>query len=1255
MGVRIEPRAEPIPGYKLIERLGGGGFGEVWKAEAPGGLFKAIKFVYGDLQMAGDDGCRAEQELKGLSRVKSVHHPYILSLERYDIIDGQLIIVMELADRTIWDRFQECRGQGLPGIPRGELLDCLRETAEALDLMNIEYQLQHLDIKPQNLFLSHNHIKVADFGLVKDLEGMNGATVTGGVTPVYAAPETFDGRISRFSDQYSLAIVYQELLTGVRPFAGTTMRQLVLQHIQGTPDVASLPMADRPPILRALSKNPDDRFPSCAEMIKALGDAKGVVKGPVAPQAFEKEKERDKVVPKEDLENTRRSKKDRPMSHADFGIEIPPEMEEALKPKTKTPNDVRTPANNGRDVAQIIADVRAKHRAAHPLVARPSDQPAAAAPDAHAPGAAPLEETGILQPAVVIGLGQMGTDTLRQLRRLLNEEFGMPEALPHVRLIALDTDPEAMQAAGQGEPQSRLRPSETLHTSLRRPSHYLKGNDGKSVLDGWLDTKMIYRIPRQPTQAGTRSLGRLAFIDNYRAIYRRLEAELQACCSEDTLHELSQHTDVGFRTRVPRVYIVTNLAGATGGGMFVDVAYVMRQMLRRLGYSNAEVVGVFYLPPVGNDPVRMRALANSNAALKELKYFSSGQNVFRARYANLESTGGSIKAFSEAGPPFHRSFVLKLPEPRPGSLNSVRDASRVVNQAGEYIFRDLATSLGRELDARRREIPASPGVNFHSFGLFRLVWPRKQIIEKAARGLCKRLIDRWLSKSAVPLKEEIRNWSQQQWEEQGFRVENLIALHHDKCENLLKMSPDGLSAQIIDPLTDQLGVTRDAAGGERLNIGPVVQAMDQLENLLGIPEECRPKGPTPEPSVIEKALSEAAAEIADNCDAKLAELVVRHLIEEPRFRLAGAEEALRQFGGIAEHSLQAHEQLATELNERTVALYQKIHKLCESGGPVTSTKTAPAQSIWKGPFNRRAPAEKASPAVDLIETLRSFTKCRYQSLVLQHITSLYVSLRGLVSDQMREVGYCRTRLGELAGLIAIPPQLGAAPRGESSSQAGPAPAQEKHLLPEGCADIKDAIEQIDNEIGPEDLLAFDHIVQRLLEQQFQALVHVCMGSSNMVKSLAPALIQEAVRFIEPRLANTNAAEMYLAQSTRGETASPKGAATPRSDVKEDLLNFYAAAAPPFVKNGGTAETAIVTLPAGEAGTRLRNVLHGIVAGAYVLASGPPDEVLFFREQGPLVLEDFEQLGPLGEEAYRKHKSSDPAALHTREDIPEWVS
>ena len=148
----------------------------------------------------------------------------------------------------------------------------MEEAAEALDLMNVQYQIQHLDIKPQNLFLVSNHVKVGDFGLAKLLEGVR-ATVTGGVTPVYAAPETFEGWVSRYSDQYSLAIVFQELLTGTRPFNGTNTRQLLMQHINGTPDLAALPASDQPVLARALSKSPEDRWVSCAEMIQRLRHA----------------------------------------------------------------------------------------------------------------------------------------------------------------------------------------------------------------------------------------------------------------------------------------------------------------------------------------------------------------------------------------------------------------------------------------------------------------------------------------------------------------------------------------------------------------------------------------------------------------------------------------------------------------------------------------------------------------------------------------------------------------------------------------------------------------------------------------------------------------------------------------------------------------------------------------------------------------------------------------------------------------------
>lgn len=272
MAVSFETDAEPIPGYRLLDRLGRGGFGEVWRCEAPGGIFKAVKVIHGDLRNRENDDYRfAEQELKAIRRVKQVRHSFLLALDRIDIVDGRLVITMELADCNLWDRFHECHKQGHHGIPREELLQYMSEAAEVLDLMYDKHQLQHLDIKPQNLFLLYNHVKVADFGQVKDLEGLV-ASVTGGITPVYAAPETFDGFVSRYCDQYSLACVYQELLTGVRPFDGNSMQQLLMQHLQAEPNLSPSPPGDRPALARALAKKPEDRFPSVAAMVKAIRD-----------------------------------------------------------------------------------------------------------------------------------------------------------------------------------------------------------------------------------------------------------------------------------------------------------------------------------------------------------------------------------------------------------------------------------------------------------------------------------------------------------------------------------------------------------------------------------------------------------------------------------------------------------------------------------------------------------------------------------------------------------------------------------------------------------------------------------------------------------------------------------------------------------------------------------------------------------------------------------------------------------------------
>ena len=255
---------ESILGYTLSDRIGAGGYGEVWKAEAPGGILKAVKLIYGF-----HDENRAQRELKALDRVKELRHPFLLSLERIEIVEGRLVIVTELADQSLSDRVQECVAKGMPGIPREELIGYLADAADALDYLSDSHSLQHLDVKPENLLLVGSHVKVADFGLLKDIRDVS-QSMMGGLTPTYASPEVFDGRPSRKSDQYSLAIVYQEMLTGMRPFSGTTPAQLASQHLHLEPDVCFLPRGDQAIIRRALAKEPHERFENCRELIAEL-------------------------------------------------------------------------------------------------------------------------------------------------------------------------------------------------------------------------------------------------------------------------------------------------------------------------------------------------------------------------------------------------------------------------------------------------------------------------------------------------------------------------------------------------------------------------------------------------------------------------------------------------------------------------------------------------------------------------------------------------------------------------------------------------------------------------------------------------------------------------------------------------------------------------------------------------------------------------------------------------------------------------
>jgi len=296
---------EPAPGYKLVEYLGRGGFGSVWKAKGPGGIEVALKIIE-DLGRK-----KGGKELRALRLLKGIRHPNLIPITAYWIKDAEgnllddgegtvsgpinvretemirgtisfdepppseleadeLLIAMGLGERSLFDRMEECQGQNLPGIPQDELCTYMEDSARAIDLLNTRHNIQHCDIKPQNIMIVSGAAQVADFGLAKAIGDLRESSMAAG-TIAYGAPEVFLGPgPSSATDQYSLAISYYELRTGTLPFSAENISAVLDAKQNGNLDLSLLPEPERAVIARAAAVRPEERYESCTKMARAL-------------------------------------------------------------------------------------------------------------------------------------------------------------------------------------------------------------------------------------------------------------------------------------------------------------------------------------------------------------------------------------------------------------------------------------------------------------------------------------------------------------------------------------------------------------------------------------------------------------------------------------------------------------------------------------------------------------------------------------------------------------------------------------------------------------------------------------------------------------------------------------------------------------------------------------------------------------------------------------------------------------------------
>ncbi len=642
----IQAGFEPIPGYVLLSKLGVGGYGEVWLADAPGGLKKAIKFVHGSI-----DGNRAGSELKSLQRVRQVNHPFILSLERIEVIDGQLIIVTELAQGSLHDRFGEFRQKGFVGIVKDRLIGYMRDTADGLDFLCQQHDLQHLDVKPANLLLVADRVKVADFGLIKDIQS-NSLSVMGGLTPTYAAPEMFDGRPGRFSDQYSLAIVYQELLTGTLPFRGRTTAQLANEHLHKAPNLEAVPLLERPILSKALGKKPQSRFNDCRELINALER--------VHSQSNTQEKG-------ERIESSQINKR---------SPKVPPNSSNSKRPISPKYSPSQRPRRHSEKSEGLSTESEI-----HPVIQSRSVDVLPMLLDclenSDTSSGPTLGIDHTQRKSLVIGLGGTGAQSLLKLRRKILDTCPNQLHCDQLSFLLIDTDQKSIESALDPDLNERLPYHATVLIPLKPPQYYRQNSKGDFRQ---LSRRWVYNIPRSLKTEGVRPLGMLAFLDNALTVFETLQ---------ETLLEIAKSNGNDQYAERIGVQIVASAHGGTGGAIATEIGFLIRQLAAEFELTVDIELVLTCSTPNGIASTDLTT-ASALACLMEINHYFQTEGL----HPQIDKVAES-RAINR--PPFDNVMLIYG-----GQCGNSRDWLSTSIQAADYLWACIETDLGIRI-ARTRE------------------------------------------------------------------------------------------------------------------------------------------------------------------------------------------------------------------------------------------------------------------------------------------------------------------------------------------------------------------------------------------------------------------------------------------------------------------------------------------------------------------------------------------------------------------------
>ena len=365
-------------------------------------------------------------------------------------------------------------------------------------------------------------------------------------------------------------------------------------------------------------------------------------------------------------------------------------------------------------------------------------------------------------PSLCVGLGGTGRDVLMRLRRLIVDRYGSLSSFPIVSFIHIDTDKEGSSTADlkegsyyRGVDISFKQSEQILATLSKDDVHRFLSNVQDTYYDQrnrtspydhilqWFDPKLLKDGQSiEKGAGGIRSVGRLAFFYNFTKINEIINQ------AKNRILNHQQHMLENWKLDVStgmNIFVSGSLCGGTGSGMFLDIAYWLRNL-----HAQDTVVGYFIISPelYGQDQNSSYRPASTYAALMELDYYSRPENRFEAFYSFQ-----NLSRVSTHNPPF--DFIYLIGKDTPNQDHTILNKETLCNMIAHKIALDFYSELGVMAQSNKDNVnkylikkdlhPQQNCQNYMTFGLAAIYFPHDRIHQITLAKIAQDLLSYWLN------------------------------------------------------------------------------------------------------------------------------------------------------------------------------------------------------------------------------------------------------------------------------------------------------------------------------------------------------------------------------------------------------------------------------------------------------------------------------------------------------------------------------